>query len=72
MNFLFQTLLLFLVLQWIVVYKSGKSITCNNKYNEYNYNNYKVKVYSVSYCYKDKIKLLNYFFITIMIIRINK
>ena len=33
-----QTLLLFVDLQWIVLYWSGKSIIKNNKYNEYNYN----------------------------------
>ena len=29
---------LFVDLQWIVLYWSKKSITYNNKYNEYNYN----------------------------------
>ena len=33
-----QTLFLFVDLQWIVLYWSGKSITNNNKYNEYNCN----------------------------------
>ena len=35
---LLQPLFLFVDLQWIVLYWSGKLITNNNKYNEYNYN----------------------------------
>ena len=38
-----QTLILFVYLQWIVCYWSGKSITNDNKYNEYNYNSAAIK-----------------------------
>ena len=43
-------LLFFVDLQWIVFYWSGKSITNNNKYNEYNHNPAATKFHSI--CFK--------------------
>ena len=37
----------FVDLEWIVLYISGKSITNNNTYNEYNYNPADIKIHCI-------------------------